>query len=419
MCRSLISASLLGLIVVCDSHADATEIDAHMTTLLSGRPDPRDGALRTVLPIYEILSLSAKGLEAPGMRDMTIVLSAWGSSDALAREIDRRIRADVDIAYIGGRIAGSRLRLRLGRQFVWDGSARIGHVDGAYGIFAVPVSGHELGAALWGGVPVAAAFGADRGDLNSGARVFWRLAGDHEVGLSAAEALDGGRVRRRDAGLDAHVQLHRDLALTTFALFSLVEERMAEADVRAVWRPFGALEVAMDGRRIAPDLFLPRTSILSVFAASRRDELGGSAAWRPRNSLRASLDLHAVLDDEHRGTNAGARVEAIAHGGRIGLEGRRLLLHDTGYRRLRLFAMAELSEPLTASLDLAAHWFDQPLNGEVRSITGVATAGYKLGDSWQAVLSGFAGAGPSFERSFEIIARIAYGGTLRAREVRP
>ena len=64
----------------------------------------------------------------------------------------------------------------------------------------------------------------------------------------------------------------------------------------ASWHPVHALFISGDFRRSAPDLMLPRTSILSVFADSTRDEVGGGLRWEIFRSVELGVDYHALLE---------------------------------------------------------------------------------------------------------------------------
>jgi hypothetical protein len=90
---------------------------------------------------------------------------------------------------------------------------------------------------------------------------------------------DGSQSVRRDAGVDARIRLFGDLAINGWALWALEEERIAEVAAVATWHPARALFLTADYRHSAPDLMLPRTSILSVFTDTTRDEIGGGFRW--------------------------------------------------------------------------------------------------------------------------------------------
>src|SRR5437763_8620751 len=112
------------------SVARADTVDATATTLLSGRQDPRDGSVHTVVPLYQSLSLLATDLRAPWLEDTRVVVSGWGELLAGDPRDGATGTGDVDLAYIEGRAASRRLTLRLGRQLIFGGAARALQLDG-------------------------------------------------------------------------------------------------------------------------------------------------------------------------------------------------------------------------------------------------------------------------------------------------
>src|SRR5436190_18859350 len=82
MCNSrAIAAALgagLGLVLGMPALAHGQTVDATALTLLSGRQDPRDGVVHTVVPAYEEIWISARDLDIPGVKGARIVVSGWG-----------------------------------------------------------------------------------------------------------------------------------------------------------------------------------------------------------------------------------------------------------------------------------------------------------------------------------------------------
>jgi hypothetical protein len=257
-----------------------------------------------------------------------------------------------------------------------------------------------------------------------GGRLFWRPTVETEVGLSFAHVHDQGRAARQDLAADARYSPHPTLALTGFVLLSLLELRVAEAELGAGWQPRGWLDVRLDWHRTAPDLFLPRSSILSVFADESHDEAGASLWLRPLSRLRLTADYHAIVsgssDFVGTGHRGGARVSLAlgpALATSLGAEGRILHLPEKGYQQARLFLVHRFSPALLLSLDADAFHLEQALNGQTFSFTGAASVGWQFARGWSAALSGIADVTPFVERRFEAIARIAYHQQFHLREV--
>src|SRR5215470_5486223 len=145
-------ALVIGLAAVWPSVAGAQTVDATALTLLSGRQDPRDGAVHTVVPAYEDIWLSARDLDIPGVDGTRIVVSGWGmlaGGDLIDGGDD--VTGDLDVGYVEGKVFDRRLFLRLGRQIVASGIARNLQLDGLDAIGRLPAG---LSVEVYGGVPV-------------------------------------------------------------------------------------------------------------------------------------------------------------------------------------------------------------------------------------------------------------------------
>ena len=127
MCRH---RSLLLALLLAPALAQAETIDATSVTLLSGRQDPRDGNVHTVVPLIESLAVRAEDLKLPGFQDARIVLSAWGEVDPGDPRDGEHGTGDVDLAFAEGRLFQRRMTLRLGRQLLFAGAARNLQLDG-------------------------------------------------------------------------------------------------------------------------------------------------------------------------------------------------------------------------------------------------------------------------------------------------
>jgi len=258
-------------ILLVSAGAFAQTIDGTAQTIVAARQDPRDGSIYTVVPFTELLALDVSGIHARFLDELRISVSAWGEL-ALGDPREGLLRGDVDVGFVEVRLFG-RLQLRVGRQFVFAGVSRALQLDGGSITWRI-VRG--LGVNVFGGAPVAPRFGTRLGDAAVGGRLFYRPRFDSELGLSFLQVNDAGRVAQQNLGADARWQVVRPLALSAYATLSVVELRLVEGALAATYQPISSLEVRADYRRTAPDLFLPRSSILSVFAEESHDEAGAS-----------------------------------------------------------------------------------------------------------------------------------------------
>ncbi len=397
--------------------ARADTVDANLTTLLTGHEDARDGKIYTVVPAYESLSLVAD-LTAPELDSLRIVASGWGMVGLGDAPYDgRTVTGDLDLAYLEATAFKRKLEVRLGRQIISGGAARMTQIDGA----TVELHGPwGTGVTTYGGAPVTPRFGTSRGDWVVGGRVYYRHAMDTEVGFSMIDVYGGGRAAREDLALDGRWQIHRTLALTSSWLWSIPNARTAEANAAMTWTPIGELEVSADYRRVAPDLFLPLNSIFTVFSQETRDEMGGMIYARPLPNIRIYADYHAVNDSSGWGHNGGAKATASigqANDTTLGVEGRTLLLPTNGYWQARAFATQRLPGRLTVTVDGDAYFLTQAINGQTYSLTAAGTLGWDFGPGWRTVVTGIADVTPFVEHRVEFLAKLIYNYSYHFHEV--
>ena len=396
--------------------AAAQTVDATATSLISGRQDPRDGSVHTVVPFYESLSILASDLKNPLVQDTKLVLSAWGSLTAAEQPTGNDATGDVDLAYVEGTLLHKRLTLRAGRQLVFGGAARALPLDG---VDVRTNVGAGVGVDVYGGVPATPKFSVSQGDAAAGGRVFWRPSPMIETGASFVHVVGEGRIDRQEAGVDARFSPRPSIAITALALWSTVEERLAEAQLQAIWQPWRMMELSLDAARQSPDLLIPRGSIFSVFAEETRDELGGGLYLRPLKMMRIYLDGHAISDDSGVGARAGGRVTLSALGATFGAETRAMELPSKGFVELRGFATRRFLERAFATLDAESAWLDPAINGQTQSMTFSAALGWDVAPGWMVVASGLAGETPLLERRYELMGKLVYNGTLRRVETAP
>jgi hypothetical protein len=412
-----------GLVVLAGAagSARAETVAASSTTIVTGQRDARDGTVHTVVPFLELVSLRASDVKNPVLADTQIVVSGWGEAVAGDPRDGKSVLGDVDVAYLQGSTWHQHVSLRLGRQFVSSGTAANVQIDGLAPTLRV---GAGFGVSGFVGVPVTPRFAYSRGEFATGARAFWSHSYESEIGVSILEILGAGRhVARRDAGVDARYRIFSSLALSGLARWSLAEARLAEADAAINWSPWRRLDVTADYRRTAPDLFLPRYSIFSVFAQETRDEFGGFISLRPwPKRIDLQGDFHEVHDASGWGWNTGgkATVRLGASGGtRVGIESRRLKIPGGGYVMGRAFGWQTITPKIRVVVDLDGYVLDQQLNGQDHSYFGSGSLVYDLAPAWRAVLTGMANMTPYATHQIEGLLKIVYDGGRVLNEVKP
>jgi hypothetical protein len=433
-------AAALALLAAPATRADTVEVSA--TTLLNVAQQTRgaDPELVTVAPAFEILSLTARELRNPFADDLTIVLSTWGSYEFQDPRWDNGTQSDltgdVMTGYVQGRLLDRHLTLRLGRAQVQTGVARMIHLDGGEAIALLP-AGVRLSA--YAGVPVSQRFTTRTGlrnwnplggDLAYGGRLGWSLplpgiAGRGlDIGASVNVVSDDGDAVKQEVGADLRFRPVAPVVVSGFGAYSLFDERLSEATGRIAWTATRALLLEADYRFMAPDLFLARNSILSVFSAEERQQFGGGAEYRIGRGLRVGANYHLQLEpgetgsaNDEIGHEADARIEWERGHTLVGLDGFFLDAFENGYVGGRIFGRQEYGK-LFAAADVILHVFREEVNLQDYSVSGTLSAGVELARGLSAVVAGRAGVTPFLERTADVLVKLVYEQTYRKTEVR-
>lgn len=438
-----LAAAVLALLA---GAARAETLEASSTTMLQlgqqtrAGTDPRNPDLVTVAPLFEILSVSARQVRNPVFEDLSLVVSTWGSVELADPRWDTgtssNVNGDIQTAYAQVRMLDRRLTLRAGREMVSTGVARMIQIDGGDVRLVLPAGFSVQG---YVGSPVSQRFSSRRtitswnpvgGDLAYGGRVAWAwglpgLPGRGvELGASANIVDDHGDAVRQEVGVDLRLQPYRDLTFTGLAAYSLPDERASEALLRASYQATRALRLEADAHYYAPDLFLTRNSILSVFTAESRQDYGLAATYAFTHGISAGAGYHLVIEPGETessgnfyGSEANARVEWEHGPSRAGAEIDYLDAFENGYVGFRVFGRRDFKK-LFATADVLAHFYRVAVNGQDFDVTGTISAGMDLARGFSVVLAGTAGVTPFFEQTYSAMAKLVYNATYRMREVR-
>jgi hypothetical protein len=408
-----IAVTLLALSL---GEARAAEVSVYSTTLIGGRPDVVDGQVRTVVPLYELVGVRAKNLELKGFDELSVAVDAWGGL-TLPNSPSGIGASDVNLAYVEARALKKKLRLRLGRQFVTGGVARAMFFDG---LFADYRTGVGVGLSAFAGIPVERRFANFlRGDFVVGTRAYFQPSYTTEVGVSFIHMLQRGALSRQDAGLDGRWRIHRTISLAGAFVWSVAEGELAELDIGPRWTPTENVEVLFNYRRTAPELFLPRTSIFTVFADTSRDDAGVSVTWQLGSMVSAFGDFRALWISGEQGFEASARVSVRPFRGpstTLVAQYHRLELPSNGYHQARVGARHVLPFGLGLAVDLETYVLDRAVREQTLSFSASTTATYAINKSWLVGATLFAATTPTFESRYEAIAKLSWifpaGGSL-------
>jgi hypothetical protein len=433
---------LAALALAAGSMARAETVEATSTTFLLAGQQTRGGAsgtepeLADIATAYEWLTVSARELKTPFADNLEVVVSAWGSYDIADLRWDNgttsELTGDVLTAYVQAQLLDRRLSLRAGRTHVGLGTARMIQLDGGEAVFRAA----GFGVQAYAGSPVSQRFQSRDtlvswnplgGDLAYGGRLSYTLAipgvsgRGLDLGVSGQRVTDEGDAVREDVGVDFRVQPVRAVNVTGYGVYSVWAERFAEATLMLSGPVAPRLHVSADWRYTAPDLFLPRTSILAVFSAEQRNDFGGGVDYELTRGVTIGADYHLVVEPGDDGDFYGNELVGRLHWSRgptsAGVEAFWLDAFENGYVGGRLFGRQDFGR-LFAAADVLGHAFRENVNGEDFAVTGTLTGGYEMGRGWSAVVAGRAGVTPFFEQQYDVLAKLVYNQTYTVREVR-
>ncbi|MEW5848571.1 MAG: hypothetical protein AB2A00_07135 [Myxococcota bacterium] len=426
------------------AYALAPEVKA--TTLLQLRQDPRDGSVYTTVPAYTLFNLQARKVRLVKKMEADVVVSSWGRING-GDPVDRGyLNGDISLAYLESR-AGP-FGVRAGRQLVFDGVARGAHLDG---IAASARPWEGLGVSVFAGAPVVPLLQDHRGLAMAGGRVSWRKSYDTQLGISALHVLEQGRHAHQHVGLDGRTALMRMLVLswmvrwstlpgssTLLALWPRTKDggdleamlaravapaealqralpSLAEADLALSFQPLEALQVTAEYRRTSLSLFIPRSSIFSVFSAEQRDQLGATVATRIRQWLTFDVDAAALSTASGFGAQGGARL-ATRLGPRrsttLGTQARVLKVPSSGFLMARAFGSQKLPLGLSTTVDGDVYLLEKPVHGQRFTAMVSWTNGIMFRPGWDVALQVAAGSSPLATARVEALARVSYNAGI-------
>lgn len=397
-----------------------SKMTLHVTsmTLIQGRADP--GQERTVVPIIEQLGLLASDIPNPVVSDLKLCLSAWGRLDPVDESARLGKAADLDLGFISGSFLDRAVTFTLGRHLAFGGARRATQLDG---LSAEATIFKGLGVSAYGGAPVVPRFASALGDAVFGGRVFYRPSPDAQVGVSFFELLDHGNLARQEASVDGRLMLG-PVTVSGFGAFALADGRLAEAKLDAEYEATKSLWAHVDIGRTAPDLFISRTSIFSVFAAERRDQVGGGLSLRA-DRWRLSGEYHFLAHAAESGEAPRSGHEGLARAtyrpsssSSLGVEARGLLAPVNGYLEGRIFGTKRFAEVVALTLDLDAYRLENPIRGTRSSYVASLSGSYNFAPGWLIALTGLASVTPFFEHRFEALGKLVYNFST-SQEVRP
>jgi hypothetical protein len=389
--------------------ASAQIVEANSTTVLRLKPDWQAGDTRTGFWGTELVGLSVRNIEMSGVDDLRIQLSAWGQLATLSNPAGtgNGTTGDIDLLYVQGSMFHRHLNLTLGRQLISGGAARVLQLDG---VNATVMIDKGFGVTGYAGAPVVSRFNYPVGEFAFGGRAFWRPTYGSEVGISFLEIISGSVLSRQDIGADARWVFLPTVSATASGIFNIPSARFSDAGLTVNWQVLPTLELFVKGQHTSPDLFLPLTSIFTVFANINNDAVGGGAVWEALPRLSFYGEYQRLWVDSGKGDEAELRATyRLTRKATVGLDSRFLFVPVNGVIDLRAWVLYPLNQKIRLSGDVDWALIQrQAINGGDDSVVATASVTWLIGSGWNAMLSGSIGTTPFYQASYSATARIGY-----------
>ncbi len=400
-------AAALGLSLILWAPVAVAQVtEANSTTVLRLQPDWYAGEKNNSFWATEYVSLSMRDFSVPGVQDLQFQLSAWGQA---ATNPDGGL-GDIDLWYLQGSVLDRHLSFTIGRQLVVGGAAKVLPLDG---LNLTVVSNGGFGLSAYAGAPTAFKLTYPIGDFAFGARAFWRPSYGTEVGVSFIEILNQGAIARQNLGVDARVVILPNLSTTASADFSLWAERFVDAELSVSWQVLPTLELSVKAQQSEPDLYLPLTSIFTVFAYTERTGVGGGLFWQALQRLSFFANYEFLWVDGGTGNDVELGVTyKLSRKSTVGFNCHLLYEPANGYADLRLWALQYLTEQIRLSADVDWVLLENPVvppaATQQASLLGTLSATWVVGSGWSLMLSSTVGSTPLNQPEFTVTGKVGY-----------
>ncbi len=356
-----------------------TEGEVHVTaksiTTISREVVP--GALNATeqqIPTMQILNLRGENIGGSGM-------FAYGSGFAAQQIASGSLpparAADLAYGYVGWDGLDHKIRISVGRQFVFSGAPRYVFMDGASAIVRLPAN---LRLDVYGGT---AAFSAFQNEFSApvvGTRLAWMPWTVGHIAAAFQDVSGTTEATRRTVGTDASLRI-KSLTFTGAYAYDLLGRGMQEARIDGTWRPFPWLGIYARGEARDPLAYLPRNSIFTAFVQRTDGLVGGGFDIKTPGALygSGSYDRYIIgggnLDGYRAQLNVGLRLNEQGTY-RTGVTYNRMFNGDNGYDQARIWCRGELPAHLTAAVDLDSYFFFSPVRGVSQSLMATAALRY-------------------------------------------
>ena len=383
--------------------ARAAESDGEGSLHLTARSittvtrDVVPGAFATTerqIPTLQLLNLRGENIAGSGM---FAYASGFAAQQIAAGSLPPARAADLAYGYLGWDGIDHKVRVQVGRQFVFSGAPRYVFMDGASAVVRLPA---KLRLDAYGGTAAFSGFAHSFDAPVLGGRLAWLPWQTGHLAVAFQDISGATDATRRTIGSDASLRIQR-VTLSGLYAHDLLGRGMQEARVDATWRPWPWLGVFARTEARDPLAYLPRNSIFTAFV-QRTDGLAGLGFdLRTPGALygSASYDRYIVADgglDGFRGqVNLGLRLDEEGKY-RTGVTWSRMYNGLNGYDQARLWCRGELPVHLVAAVDLDGYFFLTPIRGVSQSLMATVALRYEPTRGLTAGLDGQVWTNPYF-----------------------
>ncbi len=378
------------------------------------------GALNTTeqqIPTMQILNLRGENIGGSGM-------FAYGSGFAAQQIASGSLpparAADLAYGYLGweGQTAKTRIRVQLGRQFVFSGATPYVFMDGASVIAYLPA---KLRLDAYGGSAAFSSFDHVFDAPVVGGRLAWSASPTGHIAASIQDISGSTEATRRTVGADFAWRPNalrisgENLAITGQYAYDLLGRGLQDARIDVSGRLLRDwLGVFVRAEVRDPLAYLPRNSIFTAFVQRTDGLVGGGVDLKTPGALygSASYDRYVIGDGLLAGyraqLNLGLRLDALSRY-RAGFTYNRMFNGDNGYDQYRIWCRGALwqvrktvgsrevvEDKLTAALDLDSYFFISPVRGVSESLMATAAVRYAPTRGLTAGLDGQIWSNPYF-----------------------
>lgn len=366
--HSLWIGALLAWIWLPTAHSQEAQYRGEFNLITVASDDVRGDRVFSNFSLYGTAGFQGASLALPGFDDARLQFNGWARLQMGDDAVLDDDGGDLTLLFLTARTGP--LRLQLGRHHVALGTGRMVQVDG----LSSKVWLGDLNVSAFGGLEAPREFDYETGNWRAGARIGYRIGTHNDVGIFFNQWQRNGDPAGQDVGLDGFGAIG-PVRLSGRAALSMLETRLADLRVAARWRVNDRWHLGLDGEMASPDLFLPQTSIFSVFSDSQHNAWGGDVEWTPSAYATLRADFRSLSRDASwQGVRA--EFEAITyrepnHRSLVGASVRRFQsVEDDGYVGLRVFSHLQFADRWAVSASGYGTHLDEPINDIATTVRG-------------------------------------------------